>query len=1282
VVAVVVTHDAPEERFDDVLQAFAAQDYPNLDVMVVATGAVDPTERVHAVLPDAPVHLLDDNPGFGSAANVVLDRVSGAEFFVFAHDDVVPDRGAVTALVAAADEWDAGVVGPKLVDWRDPRRLAQFGATVDRLGVMLPIVERGELDQGQHDGLRDVFAVPGGCTLVRASLFERIGGFDESISFQNDDLSLCWRARVAGAKVLVTSGARVRHAEAYAERPRAGDAARLGARHRVRVVLTSYRLWTLLLIVPQAWALTLAEAMGALATGRFERARAAVGAWPWNFAHLPSLVAARREVARLRAVPDRDVRRYQVRGLVGPRLRLLRVGAGGRATGRLASQRVDKVPVRGRMDVDPAAWSPGTALVAVTLAGVIALGSRHLVTQFVPAIGELVPAGGGTGDLLGAWAGGWRSVGLGADAATPGVAGMFGALGALTFGHLGLVRTLLTVGLIPVGVVGAHRLLAPAGSKRAQVAAAVAYAAVPLPYDALATGRWAALAAYAGAPWMLGRLARASGVLPFGPPVDPHDDAIVPEGVADDAVVHHRLWKHVVVTGAVTAAAGLLVPQAPLLVALAGVGLVAGSLLVGEARGTVRVLAAALGGAVVSAVLLFPTTLDVVASRTAVEAWLGADRDAVGLPAADLLTLHTGPADLSPALYALLGAAAMPVLIGRRWRLGWAARGWAVAAAAWAVVWVGEQGWLDMARPDPGVVLAVAATGLAMAAGLGLATIEHDVRGRSWRFGLRRLVAGAGVAALAGATIATVVASTDGWWNMPRDDYAGVLRFADEQVRDQPSRVLWVGDDELIPGGSGWRLDDDLAYTAGTTRAVPDLTDLWPATQGGASPRLGAVLERAVERETARLGRELAPYAVQFVVVPRGLAPSDMVAHDAAADAAAADLLAALAEQLDLQQVRDDRGLTVYRNTAFRPLRAAAVGGGDPAWRVLDEGVSDRRAEGPVPDDVTVVQASTASDHWALVVDGRAVPHDVADGWADAYTVDTGGEAALGYRTPLAVRLLRAVQVLLWVAVAALAMRMRFGPGDRPGRHGLRRPRRPEHVERPGGPDGTDGAGEPDADARDEEGARVRVGAAADAPDEEGAPVGVGAAADAPDEAVAPMGVGAAHAVDGTVRADNAADGVRSESGPRNDAADGMVRAGAAREAVRSDTALRAGATDEPAAPVRAGAAHAAGGAVRAGSTDGADEAVGALRAGAADTGSGDSDGDESPDPTAPGRTPEPTTASARSVVVRPSAPGQRARRPDATNQPSSRSRAVGGPGRRIGPAWWRTGVRGPRTRP
>ncbi len=563
------------------------------------------------------------------------------------------------------------------------------------------------------------------------------------------------------------------------------------------------------------------------------------------------------------------------------------------------------------MEVDPTAWSPGTVAVAATLAAVLAFGSRHLVTRSVPVIGEMVGFGGGAGDLLRDWSGGWRAVGVGAAVPPPLLVGVAGTLTGLVAGHAGLARTLLTVGLLPLGVVGAHRMAAPLGSKRGQVAAAIAYAAVPLPYDALAVGRWSALGMYAAAPWLVGRLARASGAPPF---------ASRPGGTAARAVPS-GLGQHVAATGAVTALAALLVPQAPLLVVLMGAGLAAGCLLTGAWRAALRTALAAAGGAAIAALAHLPTTLQLAGSPAARSAWLGGVR-ADALSGLDVLALRTGPALAGWATAAVLGAAAVPLLIGRRWRLGWAVRAWALALACGGLVWARADGLLTLRLPPAGVVLAPAAAGLALAVALGLAAVDRDVRGRSWRFGIRRIVVGLGVLALMVAAAPAVAASVDGRWSAPRDDYAGLLGVLARDTARASSRVLWVGDPDLVPGGQAWQLDGGLTYTS-VPAAVPAVGDLWPATGDDAgAARLGRVLDDAIGGRTSRLGERLAPLGVEFVAVPRRLAPS----ATGALSTAPSELLGVLAEQLDLARVQVDPGLIVYRNTAFDPDRDGGAG--------------------------------------------------------------------------------------------------------------------------------------------------------------------------------------------------------------------------------------------------------------------------------------------------------------------------------------------------------------------
>jgi hypothetical protein len=725
----------------------------------------------------------------------------------------------------------------------------------------------------------------------------------------------------------------------------------------------------------------------------------------------------------------------------------------------------------------------------------VLFGSRHLVTRFVPGVGEFVAFPGSAGDLVRAWASGYRPVGLGADASVPTVAGLAGGLGSVLGGHLALARTLLVVGLVPVGVVGAYRLMRPTGSKPAQVAAAVAYAAVPLPYDALAAGRWSVAAAYAASPWLLGRLAQSSLVAPFS------SDGPVPPAP-------RPLWQHVVATGAVTGMAALLVPQAPALVLLVALGLVAGTLLAFQRRGIGRLVTVSVGAALAGTLLHLPALIDVIRSRTAAEAWMGLERPAGALTAIDLLRFDTGSLGIAPLGFCLAGAAALPLLVGRDWRLGWAVRAWAVALTCWAVLWAQQQGHLHVRLPDPGIVLAPAAAALAFAVALGVAAIELDVRGHSWRFGFRRTVSALAVLALTAATAPVVVGAMDGWWDMPPGEFADVMGSVDAAVAETPSRVLWVGDPAVLPGGQAWELDDGLAYTA-VDAAAPGVADLWPATGLGSSGRLGEALRLAAGGQTTKLGRVLAPMGVQYVAVPRALAPASAVERTdgaggrpgpaALASAGAVDgMIEALDGQLDLEQVAVDDALALYRNVVFAPIRATGI---DPAaleetsvagMQHVDVSVASpalvasdgdgRTSRGPLEAGATLVQASSASDRWVLEVDGRRADRTDAYGWADAFTVPQevgGSDAVLEHHTPPTHYALLALQGGLWLLVLAVAVRMRFG-SESPS---PARPYRPDRAD-VSGDDGT-AEGEP---AHHEP-------AADDEPSREGEPVPAGAGA-------------------------------------------------------------------------------------------------------------------------------------------------------------------------------------------
>lgn len=1058
VVAVVVTCD-PGPWLEETLASFAAQDYPNLSVLVVdSASVVDPTGRVAAVLPRAFVRRLTERAGFGRAANEVLGVVEGASHYVFCHDDVAPAPDAVRAMVEEAFRSNAGVITPKLVEWDHPDRLLAVGMGADRLGVLTPLIERGELDQEQHDGVRDVFVAPSSATLIRADLFAILGGYSADVDQFGEDLDLSWRAQVAGARVVCAPAARVRHLEAQCQGVRTGWSSPL-ARRRALALIDEHRLRTLAVcagrlglarILVLALLSTLVESLGQLVTGRPGEAALTLRSLGRAYRHPRTLLRRRRAAQKVRHTSDRKVRRLQSRGsakLRGFLRSRIQDGPGAAVPlapaselGRVRISRQTRRAVAGRalaagsdeeareaigtdeVSVGGGSWRLPVTVGALLLA-VLIIGSRSLFTHDLPAVGQIPVTTGGFGAWWRAWWTTWQPGLLGAQGASPPGLAILGVAGTVFFGAVGVLQRVLVLAPLVVGPFGAYRAARWWGSLRGRVAALLVYAAVPVPYNALAHGDWPALAAYAAAPWVLALLGRLSDAWPFPP------------------TVSRRIGGRVVGVGLLVALVAAFVPSWLLIVPLVGVGLAVGSLLAGQVAAAARTLVVAVLAAVVAAVLLLPWSLGVLHSRVAVFGVPTAATQRLGL--GEILRLHTGPVGSEPLGWALLAAAALPLVIGRSWRLAWAARMWAVALACFGLAWAGSRGWVPSPAPEDLLVFAAAA--LAAAVALGAVAFELDLPG--YRFGWRQLASGIAAVAVVVAAVPTLVAAGNGRWDLPSAGASSVLGFLPSARAQGDYRVLWIGRPDALPLASRF-LQDGVGY-ATSFDGQPTQAELWAPPRTSGSDVLATELRRAELGLTTQLGHLLAPFGVRYLVVPDHNGPSGTGSVPAPVPAA---LVSGLSAQTDLEAVDVDPDETVYINAAWAPIRGvvspslASVVAAPAATREQVLGLADLAggttpvlvgghpdsSHGPVPAGSTVTVAASRASTWTLRVGGRTLHPAPAYGWSMRFTVPAGvsGTATLSAGTSLGARLGQVIDVVLWalaLTVLVVDRRRRLG---------------------------------------------------------------------------------------------------------------------------------------------------------------------------------------------------------------------------------------------------------------
>lgn len=835
VVAVVVTRD-PGPWFDETLEALGAQEYENVSVLVLVSGGTqDPADRVAALLPDAYVRRLPGDRGFGVAVNQALEMVDGAAFFWLCHDDCAPDPDALHLLVEESFRSNAAVVVPKMVHWDDTRALLHVGQSADKTGAVVERVHDGEIDAGQHDAVRDVFVGPGGCTLVRADLLRALGGLDPGISAMGEDLELCWRAHVAGARVVVAPQARARHLELVAggtrtpvqppHAPQAPSLQALQRRHELRAVLTCYSWPYLVRVVPQALGLALAEIVLAVVAGDRQRARAVLHAWRWNLRSRRALRLRRRHVAAIRACSDAEVRSLQVRGSARVSAHFSRLTQHGmqvaldfRRNAQRAEPDGDEVPAQWPPpghdqpveEPSTGGFAPPAEPALAPFAGTLDLddlddlddlghfgrtahrtGGRARLgvlgtprARFLAWVLVAVVLFAGTRHLVGvtwplvgqylpfpSWTGAWAR--FFAQWQPAGVGSVAAASPA--FAMLGTAGTVLfgRMGLLQEVVILGCVPLGAWGVSR-----------LLRPFGS-ARGRFAGTFAYLLLPLAYDSIARGRWDALVAYALSPwllghlaRASGEPPYGAAGDRAEgagppawRRSLWGRMIVLGALEAVGISFAPAVALVVLVGGVGISLGSLAAGGRRADWRAAAVAGGGTVAACVLCIPWFVAVA----------GAGRSALSV-----LGLAGNPASL-PGWGALLRMAVGPI--------GSSPLSWLLLAAAlsplavaraerftWAVRWlaVGACAYLlalDAAKAwtapfAPSVDVLLAPAAVAVACGAGLGVAALDKDLASLRFGWRQGVAVLGVGAIVLGALPTVAAAGGGRWGAPVEGFA------------------------------------------------------------------------------------------------------------------------------------------------------------------------------------------------------------------------------------------------------------------------------------------------------------------------------------------------------------------------------------------------------------------------------------------------------------------------------------------------------------------------------
>ena len=994
----------PGPWFVESLQALAAQTYPQLQTLFLVVGThdgdgegidTDLTELIHSVLPQAVVRHIEGNPGFGLVSNEVARLVDGeGGFFCLLHDDVALEPEAIERLIEETYRSNAGLVGPKLVEWDDPTILQSVGLNVDRIGEVEPLIGDNEKDQEQHDSVRDVFALSSACLLIRSDLFRELGGFNRQIDFFGEELDLCWRAHLSGARVLIVPAAKARHRNGIDSRATNVERTSAQARNRVRTVVTLSGGLQLPFVMLQMLVASVVQVVAGIFGGGFTAALASLRASLAVVIDLPYVLRRRSEVRPLRLVAASEIHDLQVSG-----------SARFSSFVRRRSRRIQQASLAQKDRKDAVKHQRFVTNVFIAIIAFVLLGSRSFVLHGVSRIGEFLPMRAVSESpraLVTSFVSGWTQGGFGSAGSNSSGYVLMALAGAISFGRTGALQTALIIGTVFVGAFGMWKVPAGYFSLRARAIGMAMYVAVPLPYVALSKGRLSDLLVYAALPWVLRLFVRAELGLRGA-----KQTQLLATAVLFAAVVFAFVptFLAIVVWVAIAWIIGGFIAQANLRQAIA-VGRIVVALVVG-------------------ALVLNAPWVSQFANAQWMDHFIGnqaASVQRVGFT--QLARFDGGLLRFGVIALGLYIPVFVSVVVTRSNTFIWATRSLSLVVLTGMLIVAIDANVVNIAAPSFGQLSAIVACGLALGAGALASFVFDDELTLAYRW-WKPVVACAVVASFVGALPAVSMA-VGGSWNQSKTAIADLYTQMQDNPPEGDYNVVYVGRSEVLPVSS-LRVSDEVAFAVADDGELT-MRDRW-VKPNDLSSNVESALHAIIWRETVRGGRLLAPLAVRYVVVPQIDGGESTIEKPLPLPE---DLLAALSTQLDFRRVYLASDLVIYENMAWVPSLSILDDNSSALSKQAGDEVllsSELKSTmpiarvGDVASVATEVGASTVhlavpfSNQLRLDVAGADVQPRVAFGGTTAFDVSDGGPATLKYNTPISQYLFIVVQSLLWLLV-------------------------------------------------------------------------------------------------------------------------------------------------------------------------------------------------------------------------------------------------------------------------
>jgi len=190
----------------------------NYNIIIIDNNSNDDSVNyIKTHFPKIDVIVNEKNYGFSKGYNQVLLKEFDFTYFLLLNNDVKVTNNWIEPMLRLIKKHNISIVQPKILNAVQKNLFDYAGAAggfLDILGIPFcrgRIINKIELDSGQYDNDTKISWASGCCLLIESNVFHQLKGFDEDLFMHQEEIDLCWRAKLLNKETYYCGDSTIYH---------------------------------------------------------------------------------------------------------------------------------------------------------------------------------------------------------------------------------------------------------------------------------------------------------------------------------------------------------------------------------------------------------------------------------------------------------------------------------------------------------------------------------------------------------------------------------------------------------------------------------------------------------------------------------------------------------------------------------------------------------------------------------------------------------------------------------------------------------------------------------------------------------------------------------------------------------------------------------------------------------------------------------------------------------------------------------------------------------------